>query len=190
MGSIGGSRVFACRERSGVARPGQWLPGRDVRYWFHWRGSVVWVQWQPHRGLFPLAKHRYEGGGLVLVEEFPSLWSRALKKFTVGVEQGKPLPPLSAESKVLAKLPRLRAFLTDTQYEDGSPRAPGRLWLDQDGVGFTITLFEPSAFARVRLRAATLDDVFALCDVHLGAENAPWEVDQYARDRAAGKKKK
>lgn len=190
MSSIGGSRVFAARERSGVAKPGQWLPGRDARYWFHATGCVVWVQWQPHRGLFPLASHRVEDGDLVLLAEYPSLWSKAMKKFTVGTGDGQQLPPLSAESKLLHKLPRLRAFLTDTQYEDGSPRAPGRLWLDQDGVGFTITLFEPTAFARMRLRAATLDDVFALCDVHLGAENAPWEVDQYARDRAAGKKKK
>lgn len=87
-------------------------------------------------------------------------------------------------------MPRIPLFLVETTYEDGSPRSPGRLWLDNDGVAFTITLFEPTAFARVRIRGNTLDDAFALANAHLGMESAPWETDQYARDRAAGKKKK
>lgn len=113
-----------------------------------------------------------------------------MKKLSVAGETGGVLPPLSSESKLFVKLPRLSLFLVETTYEDGSPRAPGRLWLDNDGLAFTITLFEPSAFARVRLRANTLDDTFALANAHLGLESAPWEADQYAREKAAQKKKK
>jgi hypothetical protein len=113
-----------------------------------------------------------------------------MKKLSMGGDDAGKLPSLSAESVVWKKLPRLCEFLTANVYEDGSPRAPGRLWLDQDGIGFTLTLFEPSAFARVRLRAATLDDVMTLANTHLGMENAPWEADQYARDKAQQKKKK
>jgi hypothetical protein len=113
-----------------------------------------------------------------------------VKKLSMGGDDAGKLPSLSAESVIWKKLPRLCEFLTANVYEDGSPRAPGRLWLDQDGIGFTLTLFEPSAFARVRLRAATLDDVMTLANTHLGMENAPWEADQYARDKAQQKKKK
>lgn len=187
---LNGTRVFPRRKARGVARPGQWFPRGAERYYFEWGGLFLWVQYQPFRGMFTLAVCRRVEGATMDVVTYPSLWSRAMKKFTVGTGDGSALPPLSSESKLLHKLPRFRAFLTDTAYEDGSPRAPGRFWFDSDGVGFTITLMEPSAYARVRLRAVTIDDVFMLCEVHLGAESPPWEVDQYARDRAAGKKKK
>jgi hypothetical protein len=113
-----------------------------------------------------------------------------MKKLSMGAEDVSKLPPLSAESAHLKKVPRLCEFLTAVVYEDGSPRVPGRLWWDQDGLAFTMTLFEASSFARVRLRAATIDDLLVLANTHLAMENAPWEADQYARDKATAKKKK
>jgi len=184
------ARAFNPRKGVGVAKPSQWLPSKSAEYWFAFRDVWLLVTFQPHRGMYPVALYRRVKGAMVKEHEFPSLWSRAMKKLSLGADSSSPLPPLSGESKLFGKLPRFRAFLTDNQYEDGSPRAPGRVWLDQDGVGFTLTLFEPSAMARVRFRAATLDDVYALAETHLGNDSAPWEIDQYARDKAAGKKKK
>ncbi len=113
-----------------------------------------------------------------------------MKKLAMGAETGAALPPLSAESTILKKLPRVCEFLTATVYDDGSPRSCGRVWLENDGIAFVCSLFEPAAFARVRLRAATIDDVLMLAQAHLGMEAAPWEADTWARDRAATKKKK
>lgn len=183
-------RAFYPRASRGVVKPGQWLPSKEASYWLPWNGKWILCTFQPHRGLYPCGLYRREGSDMVEELEFPSLRSKAMKKVSVGVEPGKPLPPLSEESAVLKRCPRLRSFLTATSYEGGELRAPGRLWLENDGVGFRVTLFEPSALARVALRAATLDDAFAMIEAFLGADSPPWEVDQWARDRAATKKKK
>jgi hypothetical protein len=113
-----------------------------------------------------------------------------MKRISLGTSVGLPTVPLSADSVVFKKFPLTRHFMTAVAYEDGSPRQPGRIWWENDGVAFTAVLMDPTGCARVRLRAATIDDLWTAVEAHLGAENAPWEVDQYARDRAAKKGKK
>ncbi len=185
-----GSRAVAARLTPGVRRPGQWLPRREAAWWVMFGPWCLYVMWRPWAGMFPAVLARAGSERSEEDIEFPNLWSKALKQLSLGVEAGKPLPPLPADSSVLKKFPRLLEFLTATQYDNGSPRAPGRLWLDSDLIAFTMTLFEPSGFARVRLRASSLDDLLMLAEKHLGSENPAWEDDQYARDRAAEKKKK
>lgn len=190
MRSVGGVRVFQPRRLVGVQRPRQWLP-RSERYYLWRLGSRDFhVMWKPFKGLFVLSSSPVGSPGSEDVHQFVNLESAAMKKLSVGGSSDEPLPPLSRDSVVLKKFPCLCEFLTATRYEDGSPRAPGRLWLDNDGVAFTVTLFEPSAFARVRIRGNTLDDAVALAERHLSLESAPWEADQYARDKASQKKKK
>jgi hypothetical protein len=145
---------------------------------------------KPWMGLVCLNSRKIGSLNLDEVNRFPNLESKKMKRLSIGGDAGAPLPPLSPESKILVKVPRISLFLVETSYEDGSPRSPGRLWIDNDGTAFTITLFEPTAMARVRIRGNTLDDALGLANAHLGMESAPWEVDQYARDKAAGKKKK
>lgn len=190
MLQIGGLRVLTPRRSSGVAKPCQWFPFGEKCYLWRFVKSEVVLLFKPHKGLCPLSASPVGSHGAAGRVQFVNLESVKMKKLSIGVESGAPLPPLSSESVLLKKLPRLCEFLTNTAYEDGSPRSPGRLWLDNDGIAFTITLFEPSAFARVRIRGNTLDDALTLANTHLGMENAPWEADQYARDKAAQKKKK
>lgn len=185
-----GYQVLTENRKPGIRRPNQWLPYRETRYWYRYGRLWLCFRFQPHRGLYPESSHYFEGRELVTINVFPSLWSKSMKKFSVGVEQNAPLPPLSDESVVLKKFPRVCQFLTATAYDDGSPRAPGRVWIDNDGIGFTVTMMEPTAYARVRLRATTIDDMYRVMEAHLSAENAPWEVDQYARERAEQKKSK
>lgn len=190
MSSVGSVRVFLARRKPGVAKPSQWLP-RSERY-FVWRSASrdVLVLWKPFVGICPLSSVPAGSLGTVGINQYVNLESRKMKKLSMNLGEGVALPALPAESAVLKKFPRLCEFMVNTSYDDGSPRAPGRLWMDNDGVALTVTLFEPSGFARVRLRASTLDEAFALAERHLANEGAVWEVDQYARDRAAGKKKK
>lgn len=101
------------------------------------------------------------------------------------------LPPdLPSESKILAKLVNVRTFLSARSYEGGGVRLPGKLWLEGNALGFTITLKDVDQALLLTVRASTLDDVFAAAELVLGAENAPWEVDQWAATRQAEKKSK
>lgn len=190
MLQIGGLRVLTRRARPGIARPSQWFPFGEKCYLWRLVTADFVLLWKPHKGLCALSSSPVGSPGTVGIRQYVNLESQRMKKLSIGAGEGAPLPPLSSESVILKKLPRLCEFLTNTAYEDGSPRSPGRLWIDNDGIAFTITLFEPSAFARVRIRGNTLDDALALANTHLGMENAPWEADQYARDKAAQKKKK
>lgn len=182
--------VYGRRLTIGVAKPVRWMSSRDVRYSYAVPHGMLRVQYQPFRGSYPIRLVLALPGREERVTEFPVLWSRALKKVSLGMEPGAVLPPLPSTSTLFKKLPRLMEFLTVTAYEDGSPRAPGRIWIDQDGTAFTVTLFEPSAMVKMRCRAATLDDAFTLAETHLGADNPAWEIDIWARERVEKKKKK
>lgn len=113
-----------------------------------------------------------------------------MKRFNPLSPDAASVPPLSGESVAFKKFPRVREFLTHTTYDDGSARAPGRLWIENDGLAFVATLFEPAAFLRAKCRAPSLDDVLALCEAFLGMDAPPWERDTWAAERAVGKKKK
>jgi len=190
VATIAGITVWAKRTTAGVAKPSRWLPRRERRYLIAAGHVYINVQFQPFRGLYPMSLVSVRDGLLHEVSAYPSLWSKAMKRISMGDDDGKPMPPLSSESVVFKKFPRLREFLSHTAYEDGSLRQPGRMWLDSDSIAFVCTLFEPTAMVRVRLRAATLDDVLTLAEHHLGSENPAWEIDQWARDKAVPKKKK
>lgn len=188
---VEGSRVLAPFNPTRRRKPSQWLPRYSKRYWYRWFDLYLRMRFQPVRGLYPEGTFERVEGRMVPVTMFPDLWSKAMKKFSMGIDKSVPLPALPNESVVLKKFPHLRSFFVNTAYDDGSPRATGRVWLENDGIAFVVTLMEPSAFARVRLRAATLDDMFAVAEMHLGTENAPWEVDQWQlkRHQEANEKK-
>lgn len=190
MLSSGGVRVLLPRAALGVARPGQWLPKAERYYVWRLGGRDFLVLWKPFKGLCVLSSEPVGSPGLAGRVQFVNLESAKMKKLAMGMGDDDKLPPLSSDSVVFKKFPRLCEFLTATSYDDGSARAPGRLWLDNDGIAFTVTLFEPSCFKRVRLRGNTLDDAVALAERHLGMDGAPWEADQYARDKAGKKKGK
>jgi len=97
---------------------------------------------------------------------------------------------LPATTKVLGKFPSLVAFLTARSYTDGPARVPGKIWLEGNSLGFSITLIDVDNAVRCVVRAGTLDDVYAAAELLLGTENAPWEVDQYQAERQAQKKSK
>jgi len=102
----------------------------------------------------------------------------------------KPEVYLPYDTKIFKAFPRLTAFLADQWYDDGEPRTRGSIWVDSEGSFFKALLKEPSLCLCARVRAATLDDLFKACEVFLGLESPPWEVDEYAQERARKKGKK
>lgn len=99
-------------------------------------------------------------------------------------------PDLPSVTKCLGKFPTLVAFLTARSYDGGGARLPGRFWFDASSSGFAITLIDADQALRIVVRAQAIDDVFAAAELILGADNAPWEVDQYQAEKLAQKKPK
>jgi len=176
---IEGSKVLAPASRVRRLKPSQWLPKYTKRYWYVFGDLYIRFRFQPIRGLYPEGTFHRKSGAMIPVVMFPDLWSKSMKKFSMGIDKSAPLPALPAASAVLKKFPLLCQFMTATAYDDGSPRAPGRVWFENDGIAMVVVLMEPTAFARVRLRAGTIDDMYTVAEMHLGTENAPWEVDQW-----------
>lgn len=185
-----GCRVYAARLKGGVTRPGQWFGKKDVWYYLSFGDRLLQFVYRPFQGCIPISLSRVSGHEERETIVFPDVRSKAMKRVSVGAGDSGDDFPLNCESKIFGKLPNFLAFLTVKKYDDGSPRKPGRIWLESDGVAYTLTLFEGSAYARVRLRAASIDDAYAAAEKHLASDNPPWEPDDYARQRDVEKKKK
>lgn len=93
------------------------------------------------------------------------------------------------ESLLFKKLPNVMAHLCVCRYEDGTPRKPGRMFIETSGAFFKVVIKEPDDALEMLLNAPTIDDVFALADLMLGAEKAPWAPDPFAKARQGPKKK-
>jgi hypothetical protein len=151
---------------------------------------VLVVEHRRYRGYTALSLYRPVSGGSVETISFPDWSTVKMKRRSLGVGVDVAMPALSGESKVLLKFPRMCEFLTAVYYEDGTVRTPGTVWLKVDSLAFVMTLLDPDACARVNVRAASLDEVFTLAEKLLSTESAAWELDRYAVEKAAQKKKK
>lgn len=114
----------------------------------------------------------------------------ALKRRDVSSGAGYICPALTADSKLLGKLPALMEFLTATAYEDGTARVPGYLWVSNRTVAFEVTLFDPDGCAKMPALGKNLDDAFALLETHLRSDNPPWQQDGFLVKKAAEKKRR
>jgi hypothetical protein len=92
-------------------------------------------------------------------------------------------------SVILGKLPAIREWLSCTVYDDGSPRQPGALRIASRNSQWWLTLTDPDRGARLCACDDKLDRALTLLEQLLGVEEAPWEIDPYAR-QTKGKKGK
>ena len=188
--SLGRVRLKLRPSGSKLRRVGQWLPAR--RGWLAYIGTTRWweVLWDPWRGLLYVGSGR--PGAHLTDCVFGDHWELivAIKKRDVSSGAGGARPALPTDSKLLGKVPTLCEFLSATGYEDGSPRTPGYMWLSNRVVAYEVTLFDPDSCSKLPCLGRTLDEALALAETHLRADDAPWQVDPYMVQRAAGKKKK
>jgi len=155
-------------------RPGRWV------LW-HWRPRVGYVVRAAGEGPTPGGDTLYEWG----LEDEPMGFARRQ-----ATGDRLPQPQLSQDSKVLAKLPHLIAFVSDVQYEDKTPRVPGYFTLRNRAFTYEITLYDPDAGLRVAIRDLTLDGAFAAANELLRAPDAPWETDDYLMSQLSKKKRR
>lgn len=190
MRQVNGTRLYPLDRRPAARRAGRILPSRGEKWfcigWPAWHYLLRWAKWDAMRVL-SLTRPDVPGGQVTFltIEEVREM---GLKR-RVPPAQELPLPALPSESRVLAKCPLLREFLSATAYEDGSPRTPGYCTLRPRFIEWEITLYDPDAGLRVAVRARTLDDVFAAAEVVLSASEAPWEQDHYLTEQLAKKAK-
>lgn len=176
------------KRRAGIHRPKRWLPAKRCCYSL-FTGAWEWrINYAPHRGRW-CSGVRVRGTTFAF-EPMPFLMEDLMKKRSVkvgGSAVGGPVHLAAVETTVLLKFPRLIEHLVTTRYADGEPRKPGLLMVNVLGATWQVRLTEPDVSARLTCLAENLDDALALAELHLGSDEAPWEVDSYAAGRK-GKK--
>lgn len=183
----------SCRAGNRAAagrKPHRWTPKVSFLLTVRWPGHVLEVWYTPRRGYHPYRLLRAEGGAEHAIAHFPRLDFRKMKKRKIGEGAGTTASHLAAmETTLFDKHPNIVKHLALTKYEDGSPRTPGKMMLGTLGTAYVVTWKEPDAFAELPVTAANLDDAFALSDLLLGSDDAPWQVDKFAMQRAPKQKK-
>lgn len=164
---------------------------REKRYWFEWgtrRYCLMFLPWQglSFTGSMGLAEDQ-------LASVYLSLGSgvKLMKRVTppTGLDQIR--PALSHESKLLAKCPQFCRYLTDTAYDDGSPRTPGGFFWNNRWTLLEVVLLNPDAGARLPVVAPTIDEMFAALEAVVRLDDAPWQPDKRLMEelQKRGKKK-
>lgn len=176
--------------RHGVTRPRVWLPRREQWYYLTDHRVRYALHWRPWYGLWQVAEIILGLGDVERRIRTPRPSERGMKKLKIDSATGVVPIGVTNTSVMWGKLAKLREHLTATAYDDGTIRDPGYMWIKTTLTQWVITIFEPSACARLDVRGPTLDDTLLLVEKLLSAEEAPWEIDSYLQDKAAKKVKK
>lgn len=113
-----------------------------------------------------------------------------MKRKVIAVGAGVIMPRLSETSLLLAKIPAIREFISQTAYEDNTSRTPGYLTLRNKGHAYELTLYDVDGGCRLPLLDVTLDKTILGMEALLGLEDAPWQVDRYLMEMLAKKTKR
>lgn len=177
-------------------------PGRLVRlprpqpvthekwYWLEWGSRAFQLHWRPRVGLYATSASSLRGDDMRYSPLAPCNGGFSVKRLHPVTGTDVIRPALSSESKLLGKVPQLCAFLTHTAYEDGTPRVPGGLWMENKGVVLEVVLRNPDSGARLPLVAPTLDEVLMLAEAALRADSAPWQPDRWLMEQLTKRSKK
>jgi hypothetical protein len=98
--------------------------------------------------------------------------------------------PVCTESVLLSDLPLMLRHITETSYDDLTPRTPGYYWVMNREVAFEVIVFDPDSGCRLPCRAADYDTAMMLAERLLGVEDAPWEPDRFLSDQLLKRVKK
>jgi len=187
---VAGVPIYVSRSVPGVQRPRTWTPDFSGRYGWTFGRWIVWVSWNRYTGYRPTGAWLDGSGWPGTRHDVSSQGSSRVKKPNAATPEVKPEEVKPYESKVLKAFPRLIAFLTDDWYDDGTRRKRGSLIWGSEGSFVTVMIKEPTPLLCARIRAASIDDAYKALELFLGLDSPPWEPDEFARERAAPKKKK
>lgn len=171
-------------------RVSQWTPNREKWYVYRSPRRDIHIRWRPWTGYTVIGSGPVGSAYPEVIYLDPQGKVRLMKRRSVVSSAGAIVPALSSESKVLAKLPALREFLSATAYEDGSARTPGYFWFSNRRMLYEVILFDPDSGSRLPVTALTMDDVFAAAEALLNAPEAAWQPDKYLSEQLAKKTKR
>ena len=164
---------------------------RGKSYHFLVPGRRFLLSWVPWRGYWCEAWARIVGGKVTDFGYYPQP-EKPVKQIDLNKSNGAGhLMHLAAvETQILGRCPQVVAHLTHIAYDDGSPRQPGTITIRVRNSTWTVEARDWNAAARLVASATTCDDAFALMDLLLGSDNAPWEADRYLEEKRPQKKSK
>lgn len=84
------------------------------------------------------------------------------------------------ESKLFHGLLNVVKHLVINRYDNGEARVPGTFIWRVEGSHFKLIAKDPTTRLQLSVVANTVDDAWALMDLYLGSEDAPWEDDPNA----------
>lgn len=172
------------------SRTGQRASTRECwRYSWRKHWLILW-HWVPWAGWYLHATYDGRTESRPLVDTHALSLEDQMKRKIVTAGAGVIMPRLSETSLLLAKLPAIREFLTQTAYEDNTSRQPGYLTLRNKGHAFELTLYDWDGGCRLPLLDSTFDKVLLGMEALLGLEDAPWAVDKYLMEMLAKKTKR
>lgn len=163
--------------------------GRSTFIVLHPRRKIV-VDFHPFRGFFVSATHPRSTVGLSratasVVWEFPSM-KKKLQKSDDG--DGKHLAPV--ETNHLAQLLPLVEHCCCRRYDDGDPREPGWFTVKTSGSAWIVQVKDPDSGMSFSAIGETLDKALETAALLLGCDEAPWEPDQWLKQKKTRSSKK
>lgn len=163
---------------------------RGQSYHLMFPGRRYLLSWSPWNGYWCEAWAVLVGGAVTDFGYFPQP-ERALKRIDLNKANGatRPIHLAAVETQILERCAQVVAHLCHVAYDDGSPRQPGTVTIRVRGSTWSVEARDWDAAARLVASATTLDDAFALLDLLLGSDNAPWEPDRYLAETKQPKKK-
>lgn len=177
------------RVRSRWRRRSKWLPKHYMQLSVKRGGFLLRCWYNPGRGLYPAwSKWTDRRDAHAVVYRYPEM---DVKKRTAVASPApgdgpKHLAPLT--SKNFQSLPNLVMHCCVCKYDDGDPRQPGWLSIRSQGAAWVVTLKDPDTGTQMQCLGNTLDDALALADMMAGSDDAPWEIDPWAKKQASKKK--
>ena len=188
-----GSDTYCWSVRKGGPRrkPRRFAPRTYFQLRILVRGKTVVSWFSPNRGYAPFSITRSSGasGGATLY--FAPVMETRVKKRTPQATQGAgPVHLAAMETIIFDRVPNITAHCATVRYEDGTPRQPGWITIRTLGGAWQVTAKEPDACCQLVSVAQTLDDALAQLDLLLGADEAPWELDPWAKRKGGQVDKK
>lgn len=100
------------------------------------------------------------------------------------------LVPLADGGEWTQRYPLLTGYLVDSNYDDGSVRRPGRMFVTAERGSWTVTLKDPDAGIELTVSVDKPEEMLAALEAALSTPQPPWRVDPWAKPRAKPKAKK
>lgn len=173
-----------------VRRGGRLLPRGPGWFWLTCAGQWSCYRFRSWHGLQRVWRGRERSG------DFPDPAAPGyrgcllMKQKTVAAADDGRRHIAAMETEVMRDHLALVEHLAVTRYEDGQARQPGYITIRTQGQAWVADVKDPDSCCSFRLLATTLDELLESLQELLGADQAPWEPDQWLRANQAKAKKK